>query len=152
MIKMNREQIFELIGSKPEGQSVGAFCKDNGVTEAFFYYWRRKMNNLNNLETAPWGDFIPVHVKESNIRGAVLASVDILGKAVIHSYLWCSNNPFFGSVKCAAGSAIMFSLIQSCKLNNVNVLEWITDVLGRIATHPKDQLADLLPHKWKPVE
>jgi len=59
------------------------------------------------------------------------------------------NSLFFGSVKCAAGSAIMFSLIQSCKLNKVNILDYLTDVLGRIATHPKDRLAELLPHKWK---
>ena len=60
------------------------------------------------------------------------------------------NSLFFGSVKCAAGSALMLSLVQCCKLNGVNVLEWITDVLGRITTYPKDKLAELLPHKWKP--
>jgi len=50
----------------------------------------------------------------------------------------------------ADGFALMLLLVQRCKFNRVNVLEWITDVLGLIAKYPKDKLAELLPHYWKP--
>jgi hypothetical protein len=45
----------------------------------------------------------------------------------------------------------MLSLVENCKMQGINFLEWITDVLKRIRSHPKDRLDELLPHKWKPL-
>jgi len=58
------------------------------------------------------------------------------------------NSLFFGSVKQSAGNALVFSLFQVCKNHNVNFLNWMTDVLKRIKTHPPEELHELLPHKW----
>ncbi|MGF7231558.1 transposase domain-containing protein [Arachidicoccus sp.] len=46
----------------------------------------------------------------------------------------------------------MFSLVENCKLHEVNVLDWLKDVLLRIATQSKDKLIELLPHNWKPPQ
>ncbi|MGF7230901.1 transposase domain-containing protein [Arachidicoccus sp.] len=46
----------------------------------------------------------------------------------------------------------MFSLVENCKLREVNVLDWLKDVLSRIATQPKDKLIELLPHNGKPPQ
>lgn len=58
------------------------------------------------------------------------------------------NSLFFGSVKQSQGSVLMFSLYEGCKKHNVNYVRWLTDVLQRIKTHPKDKLHELLPHNW----
>ncbi len=44
---------------------------------------------------------------------------------------------------------MMFSLIGSCRLNDVDPLAWLTDVLTRIADLPQNQLHELLPWHWK---
>ncbi|WP_186378786.1 IS66 family transposase [Sphingobium sp. B2] len=58
---------------------------------------------------------------------------------------------FCGSDRGGQRAAIMFSLIQSCRLNNVDPQAWLADVLARIAGHPANRLGDLLPWNWKPA-
>ena len=42
-------------------------------------------------------------------------------------------------------AALMFTLIQTAKLNNVDVQAWLADVLARMADTPQTKLAELLP-------
>lgn len=45
--------------------------------------------------------------------------------------------------------AILYSIIQTCKLNNIDVHEYLADILMRIAMRPKDaSVADLTPVEW----
>jgi transposase len=46
-------------------------------------------------------------------------------------------------------AAIMYTLIQTAKLNDVDPQAWLADVLARIADHPITNLAALLPWNWK---
>ena len=48
--------------------------------------------------------------------------------------------------------AVLQTLISSCDLNGVNPLEYISDVLLRIQTHPASQIDDLLPDRWQPPD
>ena len=61
------------------------------------------------------------------------------------------NSLFFGSNHAGQGSALMFALVHNCKLHKIDFLTWVTDVMKRISTHPKDKLDELLPHKWTPL-
>ncbi len=55
---------------------------------------------------------------------------------------------FAGSQRGAERAAVMYTLIQTAKLNEVDPQAWLADVLRRIADTPQSQLADLLPWKW----
>lgn len=55
---------------------------------------------------------------------------------------------FCGSDRGGQRAAIMFSLIQSCRLNDVDPQAWLADVLARIAGHPANRLHELLPWNW----
>jgi len=44
---------------------------------------------------------------------------------------------------------MMYSLIGTCRLNDVDPLLWLTDVLARIADIPQGRLHELLPWEWK---
>ena len=46
-------------------------------------------------------------------------------------------------------AAIMLTLIQTAKLNDVDPQAWLADVLGRIADHKINDLAALLPWNWQ---
>ena len=40
------------------------------------------------------------------------------------------------------------TLIQTCRLNDVDPQAWLADVLARIADHPVSRLDELLPWNW----
>jgi transposase len=46
----------------------------------------------------------------------------------------------------------LYSLVATCEANGINPLAYLTDVLGKIGSHPNAKLDDLLPHKWSPPE
>ena len=46
-------------------------------------------------------------------------------------------------------SAMLYALLGTCKLHEVNPMVWLTDVLERITHQPKDRTHELLPHHWK---
>jgi hypothetical protein len=56
---------------------------------------------------------------------------------------------FAGSERGADRAAAMATLIMSAKLNDIDPLAWLADVLSRIADLPQGRLAELLPWNWK---
>ena len=44
------------------------------------------------------------------------------------------------------------SIVQTCRGMNINVLEYLEDVLRRINGHPHSKLHELLPGNWKKAE
>lgn len=42
----------------------------------------------------------------------------------------------------------MYSLIVTCKLNDIDPQAWLAGVLARIADHPVQKLDELLPWNW----
>jgi transposase len=55
---------------------------------------------------------------------------------------------FAGSERGADRTAAMATLIMTAKLNDVDPLAWLADVLGRIAGIPQGRLHELLPWNW----
>jgi hypothetical protein len=58
---------------------------------------------------------------------------------------------FFGSDRGGRTAAILLTLLKSAQRNELNPYDYMTDVLTRIADHPHSQIADLLPHRWRPA-
>jgi transposase len=56
---------------------------------------------------------------------------------------------FAGSERGAERSAVMYTLIHTAKLNDIDPQAWLADVLKRIADTPQTRLADLLPWNWR---
>jgi hypothetical protein len=57
---------------------------------------------------------------------------------------------FCGSDRGGQRAAILYTLIQTARLNNVDPQAWLADVLARIAEHPVSRLDELLPWNWQP--
>jgi transposase len=55
---------------------------------------------------------------------------------------------FAGSDRGGERAALLYSLIESAKLNDVDPQAWLADVLARIAEHPAHRLDELLPWNW----
>ena len=55
---------------------------------------------------------------------------------------------FAGSDRGGERAALLYGLIVTAKLNDVDPQAWLADVLARIAEHPANQLDELLPWNW----
>ena len=59
------------------------------------------------------------------------------------------NYMFAGSEAGAWRAAIIYSLVASCKLNEIDPFRYFRDVLARVSTHPATKIDELLPSEWK---
>jgi transposase len=56
---------------------------------------------------------------------------------------------FCGSDRGGQRAAVIYTLIQTARLNDVDPHAWLADVLARIAEHPVTRLSELLPWAWR---
>ncbi|NQY43882.1 MAG: IS66 family transposase [Legionellales bacterium] len=58
------------------------------------------------------------------------------------------NYLFAGSHNAAQDYAMFYSFFASCLVNDVNPLEWLTNVIENISEHKANKLKELLPSNW----
>jgi transposase len=64
-----------------------------------------------------------------------------------------NNHLFAGSDSGGARWATICSLIETCKMNNVEPYGYLHDVLRRtVDGHPINRIDELLPWNWQPTE
>jgi len=59
------------------------------------------------------------------------------------------NWTFAGSDNGGRRAAAIYTLIETCKLNDIDPRAWLADVLARVADHPAKRIAQLLPWNWR---
>ena len=59
---------------------------------------------------------------------------------------------FAGSDRGGERAAVMYTLIQTARLNDVDPQAWLTDVLARINDYSIQKLDQLLPWNWKTAQ
>ncbi len=59
------------------------------------------------------------------------------------AWLFCSSD------RGGDRAAVIYTLIQTARLNDVDPQAWLADVLARIADHPAHRLDELLPWNWR---
>ena len=47
-------------------------------------------------------------------------------------------------------AAVFYSVLATCRANDVNPYDYLVDVLGRINDHPVNRIEELAPYNWKP--
>ena len=62
--------------------------------------------------------------------------------------IYRNNSYFLDSVKSAKRFARLVSLTQSAKNCKRNVKKYFHDILNRVVVTVKDELVNILPHKW----
>ncbi len=61
------------------------------------------------------------------------------------------NYLFAGSHEAAQRTAMLYSFMGTCKMNNVEPFAWLNDVLTRLPDHKANRLEELLPNNWQPL-
>jgi transposase len=59
------------------------------------------------------------------------------------------NWTFAGSDEGGRRAAAIYSLVQTCKLNDVDPQAWLAFVLAKLPYHPAKKIDELLPWNWK---
>ena len=62
------------------------------------------------------------------------------------------NWMFAGSDEGGRRAAAVYTLIETCKLNNVDPQAWLAHVLAKLPDHPASRVNELLPWKWKAAQ
>ncbi|MEQ1669999.1 MAG: IS66 family transposase [Hyphomicrobium sp.] len=81
--------------------------------------------------------------------GRICMSNNAAERAVRGVAVGRKNWTFCGSDSGGRRAASIYTLIETCKLNDVDARAWLADVLVRIADHPAKRIAELLPWNWK---
>ena len=116
-------------------ENPGLLNEKSAIYKAFAYTMKRYKrlsvyieNGLLNIDNNPI---------EGSIRGIALGRKNFL---------------FCGSHEAAQRSAMLYSFMGTCKLQDINPMVWMVDVLKKINKHPAAKMQDLLPHRWKQLQ
>jgi transposase len=82
--------------------------------------------------------------------GAVPIDNNHLERQIKPWKLGAKNWLFVGSELAGQRAAIVMSLVQSAKLNQIDPWAYLRDVLARIHGHPASRIDELLPNRWQP--
>ena len=58
---------------------------------------------------------------------------------------------FIGHPDAGWRTAVIYTIIQSCRRHGINPQEYLTDVLGRLPSMKNHEVKELLPSRWKPT-
>ena len=62
------------------------------------------------------------------------------------------NWTFAGSDTGGHRAAALYTLIETCRLNDVDPRAWLADILARMPNHPARRIDELLPWNWKAAQ
>ena len=81
--------------------------------------------------------------------GLICMSNNAAERAVRSIAVGRKNWTFCGSDSGGRRAAAIYTLIETCKLNDVDPRAWLADVLARISDHPMKKITELLPWNWR---
>jgi transposase len=140
-------------GLSPE-ERVGARRKDIAPLVSDLIEWMREQRAK-----------LSRHNEVAKAMDYLLKRVDVFTRFLEDGRICLSNNAaervlrgialgrkswlFAGSDRGGERAAVMLTLLQTAKLNDVDPQAWLADVLARIADHKITELAALLPWNWR---
>lgn len=81
--------------------------------------------------------------------GRLLPDTNLVENAIRPTKIGWKNYLFQGNEQGAKRAAVLYSLLETCKKNDIDPYEWLKDVYTRIPTHPINRIRELLPTFWK---
>jgi len=82
-------------------------------------------------------------------RGEVEIDNNLVENAIRPTAVGKKNWLFFGSEEAGARNAVVFTLIENCRMHGIEPYEYLKDVLERLPRTTNQQVAQLTPLNWK---
>jgi hypothetical protein len=143
-------------------------CKEQGLDATQIYEVRQKQSLPILIELGTWMKEQYAQVLQRGVIGDALAySIKRWDRLMIYTsngILNIDNNPvensirpvalgrknylFAGSHEAAKRSGMLYSLLGTCKMHEIEPTAWLKEVLKRIPSHPINRIKELLPQNW----
>ena len=137
MQRLRQEQARPIL-EKLQRVSAGAAC--DGIAEEP----ARHSHRLRAAQLGRPGAYTEDgRLKMDNNGGGASAAAHRSGPEERKNYL------FAGSEAAAHRTAILCSLVQTCKHLQINSFVYLRDVIDRVSTHPERLVLELAPREWK---
>jgi transposase len=164
--KILAERALELFGQL---YAIERNIKDGGLSGNAVVAMRQleAVPVLNTLHEWMQEEYPKVQLKKSPIAQAMAYCLPRWNKLCIYTTdarLQIDNNPvenairpvavgrknylFAGSHEAAQRAAMVYSLLSTCKLHDINPYEWLKDVLQRMHLYTTGNIETLLPQNW----
>lgn len=145
--RMTEEQIrgHRLINSVP-------------ILKEFYRWLQRKNSDESVLPRSSFGKAVTYALNEFPYligflrNGSFRIDNNAAERVMRAPVLGRKNYMFCGEHAGGKRAAQIYSLIASCKMNDIDPCAYLTDVLGRLMDHNNMKLYQLLPNKWIPLE
>lgn len=90
------------------------------------------------------------HLKNYTTHPFARMDNNVAERAVRPLALGRKNWLFLGNEKSGEASAVLLSLIQTCKALGKNPRDYLESVMRRLMSHSSQKIDELLPHNWDP--
>ena len=146
----------EINGLTPDVRCAVRQDRSKPLVEAYEKWLReerRKLSSKNPVAKAMdyslkrWGAFA-----RFLDDGRVCMSNNAAERAIRGFAVGRRNWTFCGSDSGGRRAAAIYTLIETCKLNDVDPRAWLADILARLPDHPARQITELLPWNWKAAQ
>ena len=82
-------------------------------------------------------------------NGQVEIDNNLIENSIRPSAIGKKNFLFFGADKAGWRSAVIYSIVETCRRLDIEPLTYLTDVLQRIPSMTTSQIPQLVPAQWK---
>ena len=104
---------------------------------------RSTMGKAVSYTLAQW-ESLEVYLKEPEIE----IDNNLVENAIRPTALGKKNWLFFGDADAGQRSAIIYSIIESCRRHDIEPYTYLRDVLTRLPTMTNRQIKDIVPKAW----
>ena len=146
----------EINGQSPEHRRAVRQARSKPVVDALEKWLREERRKLSSKN--PVAKAIDYSIKRWPAfarfleDGRICMSNNAAERAVRGIAVGRRNWTFCGSDAGGQRAAAIYTLIETCKLNDVDAERWLADVLARIADHSAKRVNELLPWNWKAAQ
>ncbi len=111
------------------------------------YYLFQGYADMRKGFDSPCG-MVREHLQKDPLGGNVFVFISRRRNQIRPVAVGRKNYLLFGSHESAERAAIIYSLLETCKLHHVNPQQWLLDVLQKLPTRMANNIDGLLPQNW----
>jgi transposase len=142
--RWSRAEKERIVASAIEPGAVASeVARAAGIHVSQLFRWRQQF-----CAAAPAAPvFSPVAIAPGP---GTVAALSMMQPAIEIEFATGARMRLMGPVDASTVKAmVIYTLIETAKLNDVDPQAWLADVLARLPDHPAKQIGDLLPWNWR---
>ena len=149
--RFTEEQIIGFLWEAESGIPVAELCRKHAFSEASYYLWRSKFGGMSVSDAKRLKELEGENTRladamlENEVIKEALQKNNAAERSLRTIAIGRKNYLFAGSDAGGERAAAIYSLIGSAKLNGLDPETYLRFVIERIAEHPVNRVAQLLP-------